>query len=166
MRIAWRRTLLLLITASFGCAHADRQDDSPSLPATDESRVTHPVPSEAPPAPPPKSWEPHSPDAFEECRIEGETPERQCREQWGHFFLRVLNQHRMSIPAYLSFSPAVNRVHATEDGFSGLVRPGRYKLTIESPGYARTTLTFEVGVDEKALLEVELENEAALEEAE
>lgn len=153
-----RRRLLVLglsLAMGLGCAHTTVEGEADAEPVSAvEEGAAAPLSSGSPESPP--AWDPPRPDAYEQCRIEGEQPAEACRDQWSYFFLRVLNQHHLSIPASLSFNPAVNRVLANEDGFSGLLRPGTYRVTIESPGYEPTDVTFEVGADEKALLDIEL----------
>jgi hypothetical protein len=129
------------------CAHrsAPVRDDAAveSLPSEDVSAIGESTDEEIPA------------DAVQVICPHGVGPEA-CPPGRAYFFLRVLDRHRMPVPAALAVQPSVQRIVSVEDGYAAIVHPGVYQVQIEAEGFAPVTLRFRVGADEKAFLEAEM----------
>lgn len=100
-------------------------------------------------------------DAVDPCPLEPAAAGG-CPTQFGYFFLRVIDGNTLKpVDAVLAFEPVVNRIVTADDGFSGTLAPGRYRLRAEAPGYASAELEFVVEADHKSVVELRLERKEA-----
>lgn len=79
-----------------------------------------------------------------------------CDRRWGYLFLRILDEQRMPVRGGLAVRPAAARIWLQDEGFAGVLRPGRYDITAIVSGYAPVTQAVEIITSRKAFFEIQV----------
>ncbi len=100
------------------------------------------------------------PGMQDRCALLAAKTESGCPAEWAYVFIRVIDARQSSVRAALAIEPAVHRLTILDDGYAGMLAPGTYRIRVEAEGFKPRTAKFTVAVDEKALLELQLDPDA------